>query len=73
MLKLINKLLSILPFNGKKTHLSLISLFLAYYLPEIDPATVEVLGSKSVEAWQSLSELFVVISVLHAQIKKKVE
>lgn len=73
MLNVLNRILSKFPFNGKKTPLSLISLFLAYYLPEVTPETVEVLGSKLVDAWQAISELFVVLSVLHVQIKKKVE
>lgn len=73
MLKLIDKLLSILPFNGKKTPLSLISLFLAYYLPEIDPATVEALGPKFMSLWADLSEVLVLLSALHSQIKKKVK
>jgi len=70
MLKKINELLLLLPFNGRKTPISLLSLFLAYYLPDIDPSTVDSLGTTFMIVWQSLSEFFLVISVLHNQIKK---
>lgn len=71
MLKLINQLFSLLPFNGKKTPISFLSLFLAYYIPDVDPVAVDALGPKLISAWQAVSEAFVVLSVLHSQIKNR--
>lgn len=72
MLKKLSKLLSRLPFNGKKTPLAALSLLLSWYLPDVDPVIVETLGFKGLEFWQAASELFLALGIFHAQLKKNV-
>ena len=72
MLSTINDLLSKLPFNGKKTVISAISALLAWYLPQVDPKTVDLLGSTAIEFWRSASELYLVIGIFHGQVKKSI-
>lgn len=70
MLSALNKALSKLPFNGKKTVLAAISFLLARYAPQVDPALVDTLSDQGVAAWQLGSEILLTIGILHAQIKK---
>lgn len=70
MLSLLNRLLSSLPFDGKKTPLAALSLLLALYAPDIDPSLVESIGDKGLAAWQAASELFLTLAIFHTQLKK---
>jgi hypothetical protein len=71
ILKNLEKILAILPFNGKKTELSLIALILGHLVPEIEPALIAQFNDSIIKIFNEGVILYGVIGVLHGRLKKR--
>ena len=71
ILKKIEKVLSFLPFNGKKTELSLIGLVLGYLVPEVEPTLIAQLNESSIRLFNEAVIFYGILGVFHGRLKKR--
>lgn len=74
MLKYLNKILAILPFNGKKTAIGAILSAVLFFFPDFPIGEAEV--DKVVKSFLSIlehgSNIYLVLGLLHKYIKAKI-
>ena len=73
MLKILNKILAILPFNGKKTGIGVVISALAFFFPDfpLGEAQIDEVVRSFLQIIELGGNIYLVLGVLHKWIKSK--
>jgi hypothetical protein len=73
MLKILNKILAILPFNGKKTGIGVVISALAFFFPDfpLGEAQIDEVVKSFLQIIELGGNIYLVLGVLHKWIKSK--
>jgi hypothetical protein len=73
MLNFLNKILAILPFNGKKTGIGVVLSALAYFFPDfpLGEAQIDEVIKSALKIFEYGGNIYLVLGVLHKYIKAK--